>query len=133
MYGEQRPAAAATAPERGYLQEQAGRPQRSPGNDRDDVGALRAQRPGLDEGVVAVADQRSRLDYAWWPAPATARPDRIVIQVVDDGLGLLEGARTSGGRRIRSLRRAAKDAGGTLRVSRNQQGFGTCVSASLPM
>lgn len=59
--------------------------------------------------------------------------DRIVIQVVDDGLGVLEGARTSGGRGMRSLRRAAKDAGGTLRVSRNHQGFGTCVSASLPM
>ncbi|GAC1373898.1 MAG: hypothetical protein NVSMB4_00880 [Acidimicrobiales bacterium] len=57
---------------------------------------------------------------------------RAVIQVSDDGLGVT-GAVEEGRRGIRSLRRAAEDADGTLHISRSRHGLGTCVTGTFSM
>jgi signal transduction histidine kinase len=58
--------------------------------------------------------------------------DRVVLTVLDDGLGAPDGIGT-GRHGIGSLRRAVRDAGGTLRISRLGTGFGTRVTASFPI
>ncbi|GAC1527811.1 MAG: hypothetical protein NVS3B1_18460 [Marmoricola sp.] len=58
--------------------------------------------------------------------------NRAVIRVSDDGLGVT-GPAEDDRRGIRSLRRAAADSDGTLRISRSRHGLGTCVTGSFSM
>lgn len=59
--------------------------------------------------------------------------EKIVITVVDDGLGVPDESVIPAERGLRSLRRAVKDAGGTLRISKLGHSFGTRVTASFPI
>lgn len=63
----------------------------------------------------------------------TPDPHKLVLTVVDDGLGIQDKKAGGSGHGLRALRRAVKDAGGTLRVSRADAAFGTSVTATFPL
>ena len=70
--------------------------------------------------------------------PATARvtvryaPDRVAVEVVDDGKGAASGDRERGGHGIPGMRRQAALYGGTLEAG-PLPGGGFRVAASLPL